>query len=198
LGITSLTKVDVADLVFFRGNIDANTKQLIESLLVDSLLQSGEWNVGVGTHQHVVETALHPGVTDSTTDELIRISQRMDLPIDGVASGKRFVLHGTISTSDLNRLIAAILANPIIERWSVDSPIEPLFIDTQATPIVNVYRVPIDANTTPEQLTAITAHKMALGDAFCVATALAHNAKILTGDPEIINAKGNWKVQDLR
>jgi PIN domain nuclease of toxin-antitoxin system len=42
------------------------------------------------------------------------------------------------------------------------------------------------------------AHKMALGDAFCIATALAHNAKILTGDPEIINAKGNWKVQDLR
>ena len=41
-------------------------------------------------------------------------------------------------------------------------------------------------------------HKMALGDAFCVATALAHNAKILTGDPEIINAKGNWKVQDLQ
>jgi PIN domain nuclease of toxin-antitoxin system len=41
-------------------------------------------------------------------------------------------------------------------------------------------------------------YKMALGDAFCVATALAHNAKILTGDPEIINAKGNWKVQDLR
>jgi PIN domain nuclease of toxin-antitoxin system len=41
-------------------------------------------------------------------------------------------------------------------------------------------------------------HKMALGDAFCVATALAHNAIILTGDPEIINAKGNWKVQDLR
>ena len=42
------------------------------------------------------------------------------------------------------------------------------------------------------------AHKMALGDAFCIATALAHNAKILTGDPGIINAKGNWKVQDLR
>ena len=155
LGITSLTQVDVADLVFFRGNIDANTKQLIESLLVDSLLQSGEWNVGVGTHQHVVETALHPGVTDSTTDELIRISQRMDLPIDGVASGKRFTVYGNISTSDLNRLIAALLANPIIERWSVDSPIEPLFIDTQATPIVNVHRVPIDANTTPEQLAAI-------------------------------------------
>jgi PIN domain nuclease of toxin-antitoxin system len=39
---------------------------------------------------------------------------------------------------------------------------------------------------------------MALGDAFCVATALAHNAKIYTGDPEIIRAQGNWKVQDLR
>jgi len=42
------------------------------------------------------------------------------------------------------------------------------------------------------------AHRMALGEAFCVATALAQNAKILTGDPEIINAKGHWKVQDLR
>ena len=39
---------------------------------------------------------------------------------------------------------------------------------------------------------------MALGDALCVATALAHNAKIFTGDPEIIRAKANWKVQDLR
>ena len=122
LGITSLTKVDVADLVFFRGNIDANTKQLIESLLVDSLLQSGEWNVGVSTHQHVVETALRQKLAFIEVDE--------DL---------------TLSASQIK-----------------------------------------------------AAHKMALGDAFCVATALANNAKILTGDPEIINAKGNWKVQDLR
>ena len=58
--------------------------------------------------------------------------------------------------------------------------------------------IEVDEELTLSASNIKTTHKMALGDAFCVATALAHNAKILTGDPEIINAKGNWKVQDLR
>ena len=41
-------------------------------------------------------------------------------------------------------------------------------------------------------------YKMSLGDAFCVATATVKNAKILTGDPEIIDANGKWKVTDIR
>ncbi|MEY4656174.1 MAG: phosphoribosylformylglycinamidine synthase subunit PurS/phosphoribosylformylglycinamidine synthase, partial [Actinomycetota bacterium] len=155
LGITALTGINVSDLVFFRGNIPNDTKHLIESLLVDSLLQYGEWNSSSTNHEHVVETALHPGVTDSTTDELLRVIRRMDLPVDGVASGKRFALQGSLSPNELERLISALLANPIIERWSVDSPIEPLFVDTQATATVAVHRVPIDATTTPEQLAVI-------------------------------------------
>ena len=58
--------------------------------------------------------------------------------------------------------------------------------------------IEVDEDLTLSASQIKAAHKMALGDAFCVATALAHNAKILTGDPKIINAKGNWKVQDLR
>jgi PIN domain nuclease of toxin-antitoxin system len=58
--------------------------------------------------------------------------------------------------------------------------------------------IEVDEDLTLSASQIKAAHKMALGDAFCIATALAHNAKILTGDPEIINAKGNWKVQDLR
>lgn len=104
---------------------------------------------------HIVETALHPGVTDSTTDELQRVIRRMRLPIDGVASGKRFALRGSLSSNELERLISALLANPIIERWSVDSPIEPLFVDTHAIATIAVHRVPINAATTPEQLAVI-------------------------------------------
>ena len=155
LGITALTGIDISDLVFFRGGIHDDTKQIIESLLVDSLLQHGEWNLASTQLQHLVETALHPGVTDSTTDELQRVIRRMDLPIDGVASGKRFALHGSLSPSELERLISALLANPIIERWSVDSPIEPMFVDTQAIATIAVNRVHIDAATTPEQLAVI-------------------------------------------
>ena len=78
LGITSLTGIHVSDLVFFRGDIHDDTKLLLESLLVDSLLQQGEWNLSSTAREHVVETALHPGVTDSTTDELQRVIRRMD------------------------------------------------------------------------------------------------------------------------
>jgi len=39
---------------------------------------------------------------------------------------------------------------------------------------------------------------MALGDAFAAATAIAVNAPLLTGDPELIGRDGPWRVEDLR
>jgi predicted nucleic acid-binding protein len=42
------------------------------------------------------------------------------------------------------------------------------------------------------------AHPMAFGDAFAVATAVAHDAVLLTGDPEILDSHGEWTVEDLR
>lgn len=41
-------------------------------------------------------------------------------------------------------------------------------------------------------------HSMAFADAFAVATARAHDAVLLTGDPEILDAEGDWLVEDLR
>ena len=42
------------------------------------------------------------------------------------------------------------------------------------------------------------AYPMADADAFAVATALAHRAVLLTGDPEILDAGGAWSTEDLR
>ena len=41
-------------------------------------------------------------------------------------------------------------------------------------------------------------HALAYADAFAIATATAHNASLLTGDPEIINGDPAWDVVDLR
>jgi predicted nucleic acid-binding protein len=41
-------------------------------------------------------------------------------------------------------------------------------------------------------------NKMALGDAFAVATANLHGATLLTGDPEILSSRTKWKLLDLR
>ncbi len=56
----------------------------------------------------------------------------------------------------------------------------------------------------PSQLRVLEAarikarYPMAYADAFAVATALAHDAVILTGDPEILEAGGPWLAEDLR
>lgn len=41
-------------------------------------------------------------------------------------------------------------------------------------------------------------HPMAYADAFAVATALAHGASLLTGDPEILDAGAEWDLEDVR
>jgi predicted nucleic acid-binding protein len=41
-------------------------------------------------------------------------------------------------------------------------------------------------------------HRMAYADGFAVATALAHGAALLTGDPEILQGDASWPVVDLR
>jgi predicted nucleic acid-binding protein len=43
-----------------------------------------------------------------------------------------------------------------------------------------------------------TEHPMAFADAFAIATSVAHSAVLLTGDPEIIDAPGQWQIEDLR
>ena len=41
-------------------------------------------------------------------------------------------------------------------------------------------------------------YPMSYADAFLCATALAHEATILTGDDEILNASGEWRAEDIR
>ncbi len=43
-----------------------------------------------------------------------------------------------------------------------------------------------------------SAHKMALGDAFALATSSLNGATLMTGDPEIIRARTKFKLVDLR
>lgn len=42
------------------------------------------------------------------------------------------------------------------------------------------------------------AHAMAHAGAFAIATAIAHGATLLTGDPEILDADSDWVTEDLR
>jgi predicted nucleic acid-binding protein len=55
---------------------------------------------------------------------------------------------------------------------------------------------------TPERVMAAAriraVHPLAYGDAFAVATAAAHDAILLTGDPELTSRSVSCRVEDLR
>ena len=56
----------------------------------------------------------------------------------------------------------------------------------------------LSPNRVLEAASIKAAHPMAFGDAFAIATAIAHDAVLLTGDPEIVETRGRWTVEDLR
>ena len=54
-----------------------------------------------------------------------------------------------------------------------------------------------DATRVLEAATIKADHAMAYADAFAAATALAHRATLLTGDPELLLAGAPWAHEDL-
>jgi len=59
----------------------------------------------------------------------------------------------------------------------------------------------LDAATSERVLRAAqikAVHPLAYGDAFAIATAIAHKATLLTGDPEITGRSVGCRVEDLR
>lgn len=172
LGVTDLSAVEVADLVFLDATLDDQARATLEQLLVDSLLQVGVWmtstadDVSSQDDVRVVETALLPGVTDPVAAEILRVSARAGVMVRGVATGRRVVVHGAIDDDSLELLATRLLANPIIERWSVDAPINPSFVPLVGDGLGTPELVQFGASSTLESLREINKSRgLALDDA---------------------------------
>ena len=75
--------------------------------------------------------------------------------------------------------------------------------DSEAHEVVRDLRLRLDLDLPSEQrvleAAAIKAdHPMAYADAFAVATAVAHDATLVTGDPELLVTDASWRWKDLR
>ncbi|MGD9702204.1 MAG: phosphoribosylformylglycinamidine synthase subunit PurL [Acidimicrobiia bacterium] len=157
LGIAAVERVDVEDLVFLRADLDDDAKAAITSLLVDPLLQRAAWGASAddATAQPartvVVETTLHPGVTDASSSELLRAAGALHAQIDAASTGKRFTITGDLDDADTDRLVRRLLANPVIERWSTGGAIEPAF-PTGEQADSTVTRVPLGGLSDDELL----------------------------------------------
>ena len=137
LGLTEITSIDVADLVFVGGGSD---REQLQALLIDPLLQIGDWAVPRST---AIETVLLPGVTDASAQAVALAADTIGSPIAAVATGTRYEVHGDVDNDTMAALAKRLLANEVIERWSI-GPIEPTFVDAEATADTGVELVDLD------------------------------------------------------
>ena len=152
LGLTRLQEINVVDVYFFLGDLDTRKTVALEKILVEPLLECVSWGTTTPVCDHFVETALHTGVTDSPSHQLQRISSRLGLGIEDVTTAKRFEISGTLSSDELELLVRKLLANPVIEYWSIDSPITPVVLAGSATTLTSVQWVPLALDASDEQL----------------------------------------------
>jgi phosphoribosylformylglycinamidine synthase len=162
LGVAGLRDVEIHDVVFLAASLDDEARGVLHDLLADPLLQVGRWVSDESHDNHtstaaarVVETALLPGVTDPVAAEIERVATRAGVAMHGVATGRRFVLHGRLSPDEVGRLATRLLANPIIERWSIDASIAPSFVPREAEAMASPELLGFDAEATPAHLEAI-------------------------------------------
>ncbi|MGB8859824.1 MAG: phosphoribosylformylglycinamidine synthase subunit PurL, partial [Ilumatobacteraceae bacterium] len=139
LGLTEVTGIDVADIVFFAAKLGADDRKSMEAVLVDPLLQRSSWT----SPKHGIDTELLPGVTDPVAAAVVlAVSTIGGIPEMEVATGKHFEVHGELQPDTLVTLARRLLANQVIERWAM-APLEPSFVDTHATAEQTVERVAV-------------------------------------------------------
>jgi phosphoribosylformylglycinamidine synthase subunit PurSL len=125
MGLHVAGSIDVADIVFVAGDLDADDLDRLMNALVDPLLQGGTWDTPEGRG---VEITFLPGVTDTAADAVRHAAAELGITIDAAATGRRIEFAGGIDPKVADELVRRVVANPVIERWAHDV-IEPPHVD---------------------------------------------------------------------
>ena len=138
LGIELQGAIDVADVVFVEGRLDADDLARLHDVLVDPLLQHGSWELPT---THGIEITLLPGVTDTAADAVLHAARVLGLDVTSAAMGRRVEFDDRVSTEVADDIVRRLVANPVIERWSPGT-IEPPMVDpTVAASVVDVIAI---------------------------------------------------------
>ena len=141
LGIQNLKDCTSQRLYFLQGQLTlTQAEQLSQQLLVDSVTEKAVvrdlsiivTQVPPSSDTHFVEVTFLPGVTDPPAENLVKMAHMLGVAgIIQAATGQRFTLYGSLSADDLQRLATEVLANPVIQRFTIDAPIPPPFVSYQ-------------------------------------------------------------------
>ena len=146
LGIEGVEAVSVTDLYFLQGSLDpAQVAQLTDALLYDPIVEAAAWQrleAGDsspegrdGTGQWAIEVSPLPGVTDSVAESLLNGARLVGLTgLEGAATGQRYTLKGNLSVEEAGHIAGQLLANEVIQTYTIGRSIRPPFVLLSAGP----------------------------------------------------------------
>ena len=154
LGVTSIRSINIADILFFR-DVEPEQFSVIESIVSEPLLQTVAWNEAT-CDGIVVETSLIAGVTDPVANEFLRIARKMGVKVTDALSGCRYEIEGDPTPAEVDLIVRKLLANPVIEHWSIDEPVQPTFASDSAASVSTVGEYKLTHDTTDAELLALS------------------------------------------
>jgi len=138
LGIRTVRAVRTAQLYFIQADwTEAQVERCCRELLIDPLVQEYSYWLGeramprpeiaLSDDAHIVEVIFRPGVTDNLADDTMRGLSTLGLG-DGVRvrTGQQFILFGSVTEDELDRIARRVLCNPLIQTYTF-GPITPAF-----------------------------------------------------------------------
>lgn len=159
LGLDELPAAVVSDLHFLSGDLSlSEAEALARDCLLDPVadeLSVAAIRTSAGTNdaarenkQPSIEVTFLPGVTDSVSDSLLAMAHRLgNEGVQAAASGRRYRFLGAVDVELLERIASELLANSTVQRYVVNAPIEPPFVDmvaaTGRSPLHLIEGIPI-------------------------------------------------------
>ncbi len=132
LGIV-LPAVRVSDIYWVSG-LDAAGLVQLRDAIVDPIVEVA----ALPATTSFIEVGLHPGVTDPIAETLVRVAQRLGHSIVA-ASGRRYSFA---AETHIAAFVERVLANPIVERWSIDTPL-PVSLQTTSMEVAPVETIAV-------------------------------------------------------
>ena len=129
-------------LYFLRGRAldQQSVERLCRDLLSDPVTERaviGDWGL-VNPQSPItnpqspafIEVTLLPGVTDSVAENLLRAARLLGVgALEQAATGQRITFHHEVCKDELQQLATAQFSNAVIQRFTVNTPIAPPFIE---------------------------------------------------------------------
>ena len=136
----ALDGIAVTELYFLQGDLrDDDVERLCRHVLYDPVSQSCRWdrladgNVveseapsSARRDTTEIEVTLHPGVTDSVAESIIRGANTIGIAgITQAAAGSRFTLQGELSAAQAQHIAKGLLCNTVIQHFTLGSATPP-------------------------------------------------------------------------